>query len=85
MVNKQADRRVLLGHDDIVDIWRSVVEDCDNENVISEDFLQGQQCMCRGSFSAHSRYLALKKKDYRYYCRCIGKVSSILFQEVKTG
>ena len=53
-------------------IWRSVVEDCDNENVIPEDcdnenvihedFLQGQQWMCRGCFSAYSRYLALKKK-----------------------
>ena len=31
--------------------------------MIPEDFLKGQQWMCRGCFSAYSRYLALKKKN----------------------
>ena len=56
---KQADRRAISSHEDILSLWRGFVSESD---VCPSDLLRDHCYMCRNCFSAYSRYLLLQKK-----------------------
>ena len=57
LTNQQANRRVVSSHSDIVDLWKTVVSEWDEQYTSAEDIMQEQPYMCRGCFSAYSRFI----------------------------
>ena len=57
LTNQQANRRVVSSHSDIVDLWKTVVSEWDEQYTSAEDIVQEQPYMCRGCFSAYSRFI----------------------------
>ena len=67
------------GHSDIVDLWKTVVSEWDEQYTSAEDIVQEQPYMCRGCFSAYSRFIAMKTKittNIAEAMRCFSIVSS---------
>ena len=79
LTNQQANRRVVSSHSDIVDLWKTVVSEWDDQYTSAEDIVQEQPYMCRGCFSAYSRFIAMKTKittNIAEAMRCFSIVSS---------
>ena len=80
LTNQQANRRVVSSHSDIVDLWKTVVSEWDEQYTSAdEDIVQEQPYMCRGCFSAYSRFIAMKTKittNIAEAMRCFSILSS---------
>ena len=83
LTNQQANRRVISSLSDIVDLWKTVVSEWDEEYTSAEDIVQEQPYMCRGCFSAYSRFIAMKIKITTNIAEAMRCFSYSFFKETK--